>query len=71
MNERLTCAACGHVGYDVSTRIVRIDDPEATTRIASVTGEYRVPAKYTAELRCADSFACRDRQDQPTSGEPS
>lgn len=63
MSDRLECAACHHEGYDVTARIVRIPDPQATTRITSVTGEHRVPARYISQMRCIDGVSCQERQD--------
>ena len=63
--DRLTCAACGHEGYDVSTRIVEVANPDKVTTVPTKSGSYTVPARFQAQLRCMDAVACRDRQDQP------
>ena len=63
--DRLTCSACGHEGYDVSTRIVEVANPDRVTTVPTPRGPYTVPARFQAQLRCMDKEACRDRQDQP------
>lgn len=54
VDTRQECARCGHVGYDVSTRIV---EREATPDN---------PTLYGAEPRCMDRVACDERVE----GEP-
>jgi len=52
VSDRQTCTACGHTGYDVSTRIVeREPTPED-------------PTPYAAEARCVDPEACDDRREE-------
>jgi hypothetical protein len=51
VDTRQTCAACGHVGYDVSTRIVAREPTEDD------------PTEYRAEPRCINRVACDERQE--------
>ena len=61
MAERMTCAACGHVGYDVSTRLVENPNPDGLMKVQGANSVYQVPARWISQLRCMDKVACRDR----------
>jgi hypothetical protein len=50
VTAQLTCTACGHQGYDVSTKIVERKPTPDDAR------------QYKAEPRCIDREACQDRQ---------
>lgn len=55
--NRRTCAACGHLGYDVETRIVARDPTPDD------------PTEYRAEPRCINRDACDERQ-EPRADDP-
>ena len=57
MDSLLTCAACNHQGYDVRSKIVRVDD-EVTVAI----GDFTVPERFAVEPHCIDRDACLERQ---------
>jgi hypothetical protein len=56
MDVRLECTRCGHVGYDVQTRIVEVPD-----EVMVAVGDYTVRERWRAEPRCVDREKCDDR----------
>lgn len=62
--DALECGACGHVGYDVLTRIVKVDgDRQMRVRSGDDDVTYLVPVVFEAQPRCIDKYACQERAD--------
>jgi hypothetical protein len=58
VTQLLTCRRCEHQGYDVSSRIVEVPDPQP---IQYSGLEHTVPERFRREARCIDREACDDR----------
>jgi hypothetical protein len=59
MSTPLRCAACGHTGFDVGSRIVEVT-PER--EVVIWTDVPPVPERFRVEARCTDKYECQDRQ---------
>lgn len=61
MSTPLRCVACGHVGFDVGSRVVEIEPQRKVVIWANVPP---VPERFRVETRCADKYECADRQER-------
>lgn len=57
MKDARECEACGRVGLDVSPKVVELPEPWTT-------GADGLPIRFEVQPRCADKYACQERQER-------